>query len=267
MQFDFGRNWIDFSKFALTPEMAGRARKEFEQLFKDVPISGKSFLDIGFGQGMSLLFAKQAGANVWGNDINPKCKEALSLTASIMNSDPDIQIVIGSILDEAVVKRLKGISPDHKGFDIVHSWGVLHHTGDMKSAVHNASTLVAPNGHLVVALYNRHCTSTLWLALKYLYGKSPRPLKALFTIGFIPVIALAKFLTTGKNPFAQNRGMNFYYNVIDWIGGYPYEYASKDEVIDLVAPEGFSCCTFVPAEVPTGCNEFVFKKKAEHAGQ
>jgi 2-polyprenyl-3-methyl-5-hydroxy-6-metoxy-1,4-benzoquinol methylase len=265
MQFDFGRNWIAFSKLALTSEMVDRARGEFTQLFKDVPISGKSFLDIGFGQGLSLLFAKQAGASVWGNDINPKCKEALALTASIMKSDPDVQVVIGSILDETVVKRLKGISPKQNGFDVVHSWGVLHHTGDMKAAMHNAATLVAKNGYLVVALYNRHYTSKLWLAIKWLYGKSPRPLKTLFTVALIPVIALAKFIATGKNPFAQNRGMHFYYNVIDWIGGYPYEYASEDEVIALLTPEGFSCCAFIPAQVPTGCNEFVFKKKVDHA--
>ncbi len=260
MQFDFGKNWVAFSRFALTPEKVVRATEEFRRLLTGIPLRDKSFLDIGFGQGLSLLCARQTGARVCGTDINPKCQEALALTASVMDCAVDFPVVIGSILDDTVVGRLRGLSPGGNGFDIVHSWGVLHHTGNMAKALQSAAALVADSGHLIVALYNRHYTSGLWLVIKWLYGRSPRPVKTLFAALLAPVIALAKFAVTGKNPFAQNRGMHFYYNVIDWVGGYPYEYADKDEVVALLAPQGFTCSAFVAAQVPTGCNEFVFRK-------
>ncbi len=267
MQFDFGENWVAFSTFALTPERIERAGKDFTRLFEGIPIQGKSFLDIGFGQGLSLLFAQRAGAHVCGTDINPKCREALEITASVLKTDIDVPIVIGSILDGHIVESLRALAPSQKGFDIVHSWGVLHHTGHMKTALHNAASLIADNGYLILAIYNRHVTSGAWLLIKWIYCKSPRFVRSIITAVFVPIIALAKLAVTGKNPFRQNRGMDFYYNVIDWIGGYPYEYASKDEVIAFLAQIGFSCSKFIPAEVPTGCNEFVFKKEKNDAGQ
>jgi SAM-dependent methyltransferase len=260
MQFDFGSNWIAFSKSALTPDKIDRARREFGQLLRGIPIRDKSFLDIGFGQGLSILLAKEAGAKVFGLDINPKCKEALEITAKVMARDADFPVEIGSILDDPTIGRLQSLSPGQNGFDIVHAWGVLHHTGNMDKAVRNAASLVADSGYLVIALYNRHYTSRLWLAIKRLYVKSPGPVRFLLTAALLPVIAFAKFLVTRKNPLTQNRGMDFYYNVIDWIGGYPYEYASRNEVTGLVAPLGFSLVSVIQAQVPTGCNEFVFKK-------
>jgi 2-polyprenyl-6-hydroxyphenyl methylase/3-demethylubiquinone-9 3-methyltransferase len=72
---------------------------------------------------------------------------------------------------------------------------------------------------------------------------------------------MAKLIVTRKNPFKkQKRGMSFYYDVIDWVGGYPYEYADKDEVINYVEKLGFKCIKLVKPLVPTGCNEFVFQK-------
>jgi hypothetical protein len=54
--------------------------------------------------------------------------------------------------------------------------------------------------------------------------------------------------------------MDFFYNVVDWVGGYPYEYASIDETVELMKSKGFDAVKIVSAKVPTGCNEFVFKK-------
>ncbi len=72
---------------------------------------------------------------------------------------------------------------------------------------------------------------------------------------------MAKYMVTLKNPLDQDRGMHFYYNVIDWIGGFPYEYASKSEVITFIESLGFKCIRFRPSLVPTGCNEYIFVKK------
>jgi 2-polyprenyl-6-hydroxyphenyl methylase/3-demethylubiquinone-9 3-methyltransferase len=260
MQFDFGQNWIEFSKQALTPEKVEQARRDFSYLFSGIDLGGTTFLDIGFGQGLGLIAAQKAGARVFGSDINPKCREALALSASVLNISLDIPVVIGSILDPVVVSRIAGLIAPHGTFSIVHSWGVLHHTGNMKKAIENAASLVDAGGYFVLAIYNRHWTSPVWRFVKWLYCASPHAVRAALIRLFFPIIAAAKFCVTGKNPFRKNRGMDFRYDVIDWIGGYPYEYASRKELESLLAPLGFRCIKFEPAEVPTGCNEFVFVK-------
>jgi SAM-dependent methyltransferase len=259
MQFDFGKNWVAFAHRALTPERIRQARLDFGRLFDGIDIKGKSFLDIGFGQGLSLLLAKEAGANVVGNDINPTCAEALSVTASAMGAESAVPLVLGSILEPTTVAACLSRT-NGQGFAIVHSWGVLHHTGDMKTAIAHASSLVDHNGHLVLALYNRHWTSGVWRLIKKAYCSSPAPIQAAVRSFFYPVILCAKCIVTGRNPFEKSRGMDFYYDVVDWIGGYPYEYASKKEIESHMAALGFTCVKCIPAEVPTGCNEFIFQK-------
>jgi 2-polyprenyl-6-hydroxyphenyl methylase/3-demethylubiquinone-9 3-methyltransferase len=263
MQFDFGQNWQEFARTALTPERVGDAQKEFAVLLEGIPLARASFLDIGFGQGLGLLSATRLGVRPVGCDINQKCREALRTSAAFFPElDPGaIPIVMGSILDDVVVAALRAAAPDGDGsYDVVHSWGVLHHTGDMRTAIRNAASLVRPGGHLVLAIYKRHWSSPVWTAIKWSYCKAPRWLQRAMVAIFVPIIALAKWAVTGRDPRRQQRGMDFYYDVIDWVGGYPYEYASTDEVRALVEPLGFECLRWRTAEVPTGCNEFVFRR-------
>ncbi len=156
--------------------------------------------------------------------------------------------------------RAREACPSKEGYDVVHSWGVLHHTGDMDLAVRNSASLVRPGGHFVVALYNRHWSSLPWLGIKYAYCKSPAFAQKLFVTALTPVIYAAKWMVTRGDPRKQARGMDFFYNVVDWVGGYPYEYANREEVLRLIEPLGFRCVHFIPSEVPTGCNEFVFQR-------
>jgi len=267
MQFDFGQNWVSYSLNALTPERVTQAQNDFKVLMSNTggDIAGKSFLDIGFGQGLSLLTATVSGAHVVGCDINPKCGEVIDRNRIYFPEAEraNIPLVIGSILDSNIVKKLKDKSPEGNGYDIVHSWGVLHHTGNMKLAINNAASLVKPGGYLVIAIYNRHWSSPAWRVIKWLYCKSPSLIKKQFVMGFYPIIYAAKWWVTRRNPKTQSRGMDFYYNVIDWVGGYPYEYASRLEVEECLLFHGFEPINFIPAEVPTGCNEFVFVMKGK----
>jgi len=263
MQFDFGKNWADFSEQALSPERANHARQAFSALLEPAGgVTGKSFIDIGFGQGLGLLSAAAAGARAFGIDINPKCGEVLDRNRRFFPEigESPIPILIGSVLDDRIVAQARAASPSGGGYDIVHSWGVLHHTGNMRRAVVNAASLVEPGGYLVIALYNRHWSSRLWLLIKFAYCKSPPFLQRLFVWALFPVIYVAKWIVTGSNPRHQLRGMDFYFDVVDWVGGYPYEYASEAEVLALVEPLGFKCLKFISSQVPTGCNEFVFRQ-------
>ena len=262
-QFDFGQNWSDFSANAATAARVAQAREDFARLVGGIDLRGRTFLDIGFGQGFGLLTARALGAQVVGCDINPKCHEVIERNrVHFPEVSGRIPLYVGSILDDATVEALRAMGgADGQGFDVVHSWGVLHHTGDMRKAIRNAQSLVRPGGHFILAIYNRHWSSLPWRWIKAVYVHSPRQLQRAMIGALYPVIWTAKLLVTGKDPKQKDRGMDFYYDVIDWVGGYPYEYGTIAEVEEIVRPHGFATLRTRPAEVPTGCNELVFLRQ------
>jgi 2-polyprenyl-3-methyl-5-hydroxy-6-metoxy-1,4-benzoquinol methylase len=263
--FDFGQNWKSFSDSALTAKHVAKAQADFRNLMKDVPLRGRSFLDIGFGQGLTVCLAHRAGATCYALDIDPTCVEALKSTARFFHDiDADsIPIVVGSILDDGILDKLRQLRPVQEvgGFDVVHSWGVLHHTGAMENAIRRAATLVRPDGHLVLAIYNTHWTSSIWHFIKRAFVLSPRLIQRVFIALFFPLIFIAKAIVTRRNPLKKERGMDFYHDVIDWIGGYPYEHATIEEIKALLESIGFQLERTIPAAVPTGCNQFVFRRQ------
>lgn len=268
-QFDFGANWKAFSDRALTPTRVQQAKEHFNNLFSGIELRGRAFLDIGFGQGLSLLTATALGANTVGCEINPVCADVLHQNQKRyfpeLSEDRTISLVMGSILEKTVVESLRARSPDQvtRAYDIVHAWGVLHHTGDMQQAIRNAASLVAAEGYLVMAIYARHWSSKGWSIVKRLYNRKPPFIRRLIATILAPIIYSAKWFVTWRNPLKQTRGMSFYYNIIDWLGGYPYEYATAEEVTRSLEDLGFELVRFVPAIVPTGCNEFVFKRRPD----
>jgi 2-polyprenyl-6-hydroxyphenyl methylase/3-demethylubiquinone-9 3-methyltransferase len=172
----------------------------------------------------------------------------------------EIPVVVGSILEADTVSRIKS---HRTNFDIVHAWGVLHHTGEMWKAIDICTEFVAPDGLLILSIYNRHWSSFSWKCIKWCYNISPQFVKWLMVKSFYLIIYVAKFLVTGKNPLKKERGMNFYYDIIDWLGGYPYEYASIAEICNYLETNNFTSISVKKAKVPTGCNEFHFAPKAK----
>jgi 2-polyprenyl-6-hydroxyphenyl methylase/3-demethylubiquinone-9 3-methyltransferase len=149
-RFDFGKNWKSFSDFALSSERAERARPDFHDLPKGVPLSGKTFLDIGFGQGLALCLAREGGASGSGIDIDTECPEALAKTLRFFPAiDPGlIRVLTASIPEELIRKHLRRF-PDVDaagGFDVVYLWGVLRHTGALDDAIEQAASLVRGGG-------------------------------------------------------------------------------------------------------------------------
>lgn len=257
MRFDFGKNWQSFSLSALSKDRIAEGRSDFAQLFSKVPLKSKTFIDIGFGQGLALCFASELGAHCYGIDIDADNLNAFASTAKFFGLREMPKVSIGSILDSGLVGELASKG----GFDVVHSWGVLHHTGNLVAAITNSMKLTKDDGFLVIAIYRSHWSSPLWKIIKWFYNISPVFIKKLLIWINYWLIYSVKWIVTGKDPRNKRRGMDFYYDIVDWVGGYPYEYADAKKVIDLIAAHGFQLIDFLPADMPTGCNQFVFQKK------
>ena len=114
---------------------------------------------------------------------------------------------------------------------------------------------------MILAIYNKHITSPAWKVIKWIYNQVPRIFQRFMIYVFAGIIYAAKLLVTRSNPLKKERGMDFWFDVVDWVGGYPYEYATCQDVESFVSTHGFEMRRCFPATVPTGCNEFVFERK------
>jgi ubiquinone/menaquinone biosynthesis C-methylase UbiE len=254
--FDFGSNWAEFSKRHVDRQTLEIACESMRALLGTENILGKSFIDVGCGSGLFSIAAHRLGAaKIVGVDVNPRCIEIAQANRDLLAPGAPIEFHIASVLD---LEQLKGF----RYFDLVYAWGSLHHTGSMWTAIANVSKCVAPGGTLVLAIYNKHSTSPAWRSIKWFYNQMPQLIQRFMILIFAGVIYCAKFLVTRTNPLKKERGMDFWFDVVDWVGGYPYEYATSTEVATIVTRGGgFQLRRSVPASVPTGCNEFVFDKR------
>lgn len=252
--FKFGENWASFSK-NIDASRIEDAMHSLKALFGENGIANKSFLDIGCGSGLFSIAAVQLGARkVLGVDIDPLSVDTSQCNAAQWLKDLSlISFRQLSVLDTDQITNLDR-------FDIVYSWGVLHHTGNMRLALENAGGRVAPHGILMIAVYNKHWSSLPWKIVKSIYNRLGSFGQKFLIWIFMPIIFIAKWMVTFNNPLKMQRGMEFIHNVVDWVGGYPYEYASIAEMTTTLEKIGFEMLNVIPAKVPTGCNEFVYRK-------
>jgi SAM-dependent methyltransferase len=254
-QFNFGENWQAFSEQRIDTERLVIACQSLTSLVKKDTLAGLSFLDVGCGSGLFSIAAYRLGASrVVGLDVNPWCIETSESNRERLIPRSPVEFHVVSALEPA---RLKGFGT----FDLVYAWGSLHHSGSMWAAIRNVANCVAPGGLLILAIYNKHITSPLWRVIKQFYNHVPGAVQRLMIYFFATVIYVAKLLVTRSNPLKKERGMDFWFDVIDWVGGYPYEYATPAAVEEHVYEQGFALQEYVAAHVPTGCNEFVFCKR------
>jgi 2-polyprenyl-6-hydroxyphenyl methylase/3-demethylubiquinone-9 3-methyltransferase len=264
-RFEFGRNWSRFLA-VLDDARIARAEESLCAMLEVEDLQGKSFLDIGSGSGLFSLAARRLGARVHSFDYDPhSVASTAKLRGTYFPGDVDWKVEEGSALDPNYLRSL-GM------FDVVYSWGVLHHTGHMWPALENAALPVAPNGKLFVAIYNDMGTrSVRWNGIKRTYNALPGFLKSPFAAIVIApeegksllrsVISLkpAEYFRSWTQ-YERNRGMNRWRDIIDWVGGYPYEVAKPEEIFDFYRARDFALTKLKCGGVGLGCNEFVFIK-------
>ncbi len=260
-RFEFGKNWKRFLS-VLNDERISQAELSLKEMLEVGNLRGKSFLDVGSGSGLFSLAARRLGAKVHSLDYDP---QSVACTSELKNryflNDENWVIKEGSVLDLEFMKSLGR-------FDIVYSWGVLHHTGDMWKALENIQIPVANEGILFIGLYNDEgFMSDIWRKIKQIYCSGI--LGKVVTTGiFFPYNFLRYFaadMLRLRNPikryteYKKNRGMSAFHDWIDWLGGYPYEVANPGDIFDFFKKKGFML-----TKMKTGgghaINEFVFKK-------
>jgi len=259
-RFEFGKNWTSFLS-TLSDERIGEAEKSLRDMLKTDDLEGKRFLDVGSGSGLFSLAARRMGAVVHSFDYDPSsvgCTQ--ELRSRFFPNDPHWTIERGSVLDSEFLASLGQ-------YDIVYSWGVLHHTGDMWTALDNVAALVGPEGILFIAIYNdQGMRSKVWWRIKKTYCSSP--VGKLATCGvFIPYFfsrTVASSLLTGTNQFStykKRRGMSITHDWTDWLGGYPYEVATVDQLTRFYESKGFTREN-MKSTSNLGNNQLVFRKSS-----
>lgn len=261
-RFEFGKNWTRFLA-VLDDERIGEACKSLRRMLGVDSLAGRSFLDIGCGSGLFSLAAMRLGAKrVLSFDFDPHSVAcARELKRRYFAAADNWTIEQGSALDDGYLERLGT-------FDVVYSWGVLHHTGDMWHALANAAGPVAPGGRLFIAIYrDQGWLSSFWLGIKKLYNSSAAG-RAVVLGTFVPFVWAQGFLgdvVRGRNPFTRSkrykssRGMSRIHDWVDWLGGLPFEVASAPAVLAFYKQRRFRLENLGLVD-GHGCNEFVFSR-------
>jgi predicted RNA methylase len=251
--FTFGQNWLRYSR-ELDEGRLVEAEQSIRTLLKRPSLESLNFLDLGAGSGLfSIAAVKLGAARVTSIDRDSDCVRAISGNAERFLSREELSRLDVQSGDVLVPSTLPS---GH--FDVVYAWGSLHHTGSMWQAIANASDCCAPGGIFVVALYNDTWTSPLWLRVKRIYHAVPAVGRRAMVGALVSVRLLARAARLKWS--RTERGMTVWYDAVDWLGGLPYEYASRDSVRRFLEGRGFFQRHCVPTR-RSGCNEFVFVRR------
>jgi 2-polyprenyl-6-hydroxyphenyl methylase/3-demethylubiquinone-9 3-methyltransferase len=261
-RFKFGDNWRSFIT-TVSDDSIAQAERGLQRLFPGGELNGARFLDIGCGSGLSSLAAQRLGArSVTAIDFDPASVATTRELLTRHAPNGEVSVAVKSALD------LDG----SETYDVVYSWGVLHHTGAMWRAMERAASTVAPNGLFAFALYRRTPLCGFWTVEKRFYAQaSPivqRAVAAVFKIAFV-----AGLLAQARNPktyianYRSTRGMDWHHDVHDWLGGYPYESVDPGEVRAFLDTHGFDLVrSFEHPPKALGlfgshCDEFVARRR------
>jgi len=253
--FEFGKNWQHFLA-VLNDERISQAESSLTNMLGLSTLKGHSLLDIGSGSGLFSLAAMRLKAEqVHSFDCDPQC---VSCTQELKRRYfPDAinwSIEKGSILDVGYLQSMGQR-------DIVYSWGVLHHTGNMWQALENVVPLVKRGGKLFIAIYNdQGWLSKYWKCIKKNYNKNIALRLSIIALHTPYLFGIRALVRAFSRRLKLDRGMSLWYDMIDWLGGYPFEVAKPEEICEFYQKRGFELQRMKTCGSRHGCNEFVFYK-------
>lgn len=253
-RFRFGENWARFLE-SFDEGRLQRAEESLRDMLGVANLRGLRFLDIGSGSGLFSLAARRLGASVYSFDFDPASVACTRmLREKYFANDSEWHVEEGSVLDDAYMTSLGA-------FDIVYSWGVLHHTGDMARALDNAANAVSPGGKLFIALYNdQGLISRYWTFVKKAYNRNPL-LRTLMIVVHTPYLYCLRWLVRKASGRSNvERGMELWRDMIDWLGGYPFEVSTPAQIFKCHRDRGFVLQALVTCGGRMGCNEYVFER-------
>jgi SAM-dependent methyltransferase len=273
-RFSYGENWKDYVDNDLDEERISTAKDSLREFYGLDDFSEKTFLDVGSGSGLFSYCAYELGAEkVVSFDIDEhsvECTKHMRERAGGPGPD-DWAVLKGNVLDEDFINLLGK-------FDLVYSWGVLMTTGNMEKAIDNTKKAVADGGMMYIAIYNRpdpdeyKLSAEDWHRVKEIYNERGSVARHVMEAGYIGYWSLSQ-LRMGKNPLTEirrygrgKRGMAFYRDVKDWLGGLPYEYGTPEEINKIVEDDDFELVKLEDVSA-TGCNEYVYKKLPQNINE
>jgi SAM-dependent methyltransferase len=270
--FRFGENWADYA-MRIDEVAVARACGALKRLCGRSDLSGLTFLDIGSGSGLQSVAALKMGAGqVVAMDIDA---DSVTTTENTLRRfappGSSYKVMQCSVFEMA--------GKDSNLYDIVYSWGVLHHTGSMIEAIRLSAEKVRPGGQICLALYAKTKLCRFWKWEKRLYSSASPTFQAWARQTYVVckwAISFAAHARRGQwfnlNAHIENydreRGMNFWNDVHDWLGGYPYESIEPDDAKALMERLGFieERRFLVPGRrlglTGSGCDEYSFVRRA-----
>jgi 2-polyprenyl-3-methyl-5-hydroxy-6-metoxy-1,4-benzoquinol methylase len=266
-RFAFGANWARFLS-DLSEERIAAAEASLVEMLGKESLKGLTFLDVGSGSGLFSLAARRLGASVRSFDFDQQSVNCtVELRRRYFPNDPDWTVDRASALDQEFMNSLGK-------YDVVYSWGVLHHTGAMWLGIELAAKRVRDDGLLYLAIYNdQGWWSRVWWLIKFVYLRVPALLKPTYayalwyaivwlnvvkyTLLLRPMVALRPLLS--EKP---RRGMSQKHDIVDWMGGFPFEFVRYDVLVAYLQALNFKVVRG-NANHGIGCHEVVLKRAIE----
>ena len=267
-RFEFGSNWRRFLS-VLNDERIAEAERSLEEKLGEGALAGADLPRRGSGSGLFSLAAMRSGADrVHSFDYDPHERGVHRRAAQRRYFPGDARWTVegGDVLDDGFLERLGE-------FDVVYSWGVLHHTGDMWRALAQRRPLVAPGGLLFVAIYNdQGRRSRVWQRIKRRYNLLPRALRLPFLLAVALPRELVQLLRSllRLDPHGLCAGLDRVPARVSWHEPMaqhrrldrriPIRVREADEILAFYDRRGYELTALETIEGGSGCNEFVFRK-------